>query len=310
MAISCETFRKLSEHVGVFLHSTNAGIINAGGGIYLIDSGSCAEDGRALLRSAGEFFPGRKILGILCTHAHTDHCGGSAHIKASTGCTVWAPEYDSHIMECPGIMGDMYWGGKSFADIRALSFENAEPVRADISYSSEINLGEVVLEPVPLPGHFYGQTGILARERDSDTRTFFMADAFFGASMIKRYWIPFMQDPQKFRESVERITCSRADFYVPSHGDIYTCENINAIAELNVMITREMEFIIIKLLREKPRTVDELLKEIADFAGIELGLSQYVLIGYTLRSYLSCMHDAGRIVFTLSGNIMRWHAKE
>ena len=57
-----------------------------------------------------------------------------------------------------------------------------------------------------------------------------------------------------------------------------------------------------------PKTTEQILKAVADRNGIRLGLSQYVLIGCTLRSYLSSLSDEGKIKYEISDNMMYWSA--
>ena len=51
---------------------------------------------------------------------------------------------------------------------------------------------------------------------------------------------------------------------------------------------------------------EELLKEVADYAGIRMKLGQVILIGCTLRAYLSCMYNRGLVVFEVTDNRLLW----
>ena len=57
---------------------------------------------------------------------------------------------------------------------------------------------------------------------------------------------------------------------------------------------------------KKPKTMEELLKAVADRSNITLKTSQYCLIGSTLRSYLSGLYEAGKITYTIEENRMIW----
>ena len=95
---------------------------------------------------------------------------------------------------------------------------------------------------------------------------------------------------------------------MPSHGTIHSRDSIHAIAELNILATLETETLIVKTLRKAAMTQEELLEAVADFAGLDVKLSQFVLIGSTLRSYLSCLYDSGRITYKIEDNRMLWQA--
>ena len=94
-----------------------------------------------------------------------------------------------------------------------------------------------------------------------------------------------------------------ADFYIPGHGDIVT--EIEGIAELNLLAILETEDMILDELK-KPKTMEELLKAVADRSNITLKTSQYCLIGSTLRSYLSGLYETGKITYTIEENRMIW----
>lgn len=51
------------------------------------------------------------------------------------------------------------------------------------------------------------------------------------------------------------------------------------------------------------------MKAVADYADLTLAMGQYVLIGCTLRSYLSGMYNDGKLTFEITGNRMMWKTK-
>jgi glyoxylase-like metal-dependent hydrolase (beta-lactamase superfamily II) len=163
----------------------------------------------------------------------------------------------------------------------------------------------ITMTAVPLPGHYFDQTGVLLHDNDDGKNVFFLGDALFGKSIIKKYWIPFLYDVGQFRTSLETIENTDADFFIPSHGEIYTKENIHEIAELNKLTTLETEALVLKILKA-PHTAEELLTAVADFGEIPLAMGQYVLIGCTLRSYLSCLYNENKVKYELVNNRMLW----
>ena len=54
---------------------------------------------------------------------------------------------------------------------------------------------------------------------------------------------------------------------------------------------------------------DQLVKGVFDHYGLTLDLGQYVLVGSTLRSYLSHLADEGRLEMRFANNRLRWHTK-
>ena len=307
VAINAHDFIQLSTNTGMFRDDTNIGIALSGKNIYIIDTGSNETVGQDILLALTELFPQKNIAAILNTHSHADHCGGNGFLVEHTGCEVWASRNEAHLIEFPELQSALIWGGRPFKKI-STSFYRAQTSGAvsHVFSGKPIALADIVIETVPLPGHYFDQVGILVHDKADQKQTFFLGDAIFGLSMIKRYWIPFMHDAPAFRKSLQLIADTPADFYVPSHGERYGAEDIHEIAEVNMLATIETELLIKKLLKRQSMTHEELLKAVSDYACIPMGVGQYILIGSTLRSYLSCLYDAHEVTFEVKENRMLW----
>ena len=368
---TANTYKKLSEHIGIFYNSTNIGVLNTKDSIYLIDTGTCAEDAKNLLESLTEIFPNKKVKAIFNTHSHSDHCGGNAYVVEKTNCKVGTPYLESLIMKFPYLTGALYWGGMPFESLAGQGFVNQVANKVDFILTSDddtggmgkkatvvaekaavpeekasvvpdkatvvpeeptvsqekpqffakeaqnplekvklikgkIELDELFIEIISLPGHFFDQVGFLVTDKSENKKVFFLGDGFFGIPLLNRFWIPFIYEPEDFRKSIEKIEEIYADFYIPGHGDVCTNENLEAVAEFNIIVTLEFEKLIKKLLLEKPQNQEELLKSVADYAGLELKESNYILIGTTLRSYLSSMNRRGILEHKIVENRLIW----
>lgn len=303
-----DCIERLSAHVALLPGQTNVALLESGDTLIALDTGQSASDAERLLHAAQETF-GKRIALILNTHSHADHCGANSRVVQKSQAAVWAPQKEALIMQMPHTMAYMYWGGGPFADLLSDGFVCTEP-----SYTIEraLHAGDVLrfetvsIECVSLTGHCFDQMGFLVTDNHSGTKTFFLGDALFGRTMLKRYWIPFMLEPELFRKSVERIERTQADFFVPGHGDLYTKDTIQAISEMNQVVTLETETLILKTLARAKLTQEELLEAVADFAGIDLKVGQFVLIGCTIRSYLASLYNRGRVSYKIEDNRMLW----
>lgn len=309
MPYSINDITLLTDKIGIFNSYAKSAFIIDETDIYLIDTGTGEQDGKDILKILKSLYPEKKIKAILNTHSHADHCGGNYIIQKETQAEIWTPEKESHIMAFTNLSAATCWGGNPFEELKNPVFTTENNTTATkIINGKIINLNSINISCIPLPGHFLDQTGFLVFDKDKNTKAFFLGDGFFGSSMLKRFWIPFMYNPVEFRNSINRIENTNADYYIPAHGEIYTKENINAIAEINIMVTLELESLIINLLKKEPMTQERLLKKAADYAEIKLKMNQYILIGSTIRSYLSSLYDRKLIRFEIINNEMIWLA--
>lgn len=307
MPYSINDITLLTDKIGIFNSYSKSAFLIDKNKIYLIDSGTGEDDGNDILKILATLYPHKKIKAILNTHSHADHCGGNFIIQKKTQCEIWAPEQESHVMAFSDLSAATCWGGNPFNELKNPVFTTKNnTIPSKTINETQINLKNFVINCIPLPGHFLDQTGFLIFDKTNNKKVFFLGDGFFGSSMLKRFWIPFMYDPLKFRNSIKTIEDTDADFYIPTHGEIYNRDNINAIAELNIMVTLELESLILNTIKKEPTTQEKLLKKIADYAEIKLKMNQYILIGSTIRSYISSLYDRNEIHFEIINNEMIW----
>ena len=56
----------------------------------------------------------------------------------------------------------------------------------------------------------------------------------------------------------------------------------------------------------KKQTFEQILKYIFDEYGLTMNSNQYILIGSTIKSYLSYLYDNSKISYEFKDNIMYW----
>lgn len=293
--------------------TTNIGIITAEipapgtpQNVYLVDSGADAEAGKEIYRLLSDLFPdGFTLQAVICTHSNSDHIGGNALLQKKTGCGIWATAGESGSITYPLLQAALIWGGFPFQEITGPVYvAETSTVTRIINFSDQIRLSRNrILSFIPLPGHYFEMCGIRITDEQDNKTVMFLGDSIFGRDMIKKYWIPFIFDVEKFKQTLNNIAEFPADFYVPSHGNVVT--EIDALVELNLIAVLETEASIIAALKQE-KTAEELLQYIADLNNITLRDGQYALIGSTLRSYLSHLHTQGKITHFIRHNKMFW----
>ena len=131
-----------TEGLGIYFIPTSAGHILIDGG--MPGEGQYVADA---IRKLG--FDPKDIKILLNSHAHLDHSGGLAELKALTGAQMIASEGDRSALE-----GGFYLGSE---DDRAM---NAPPVKVDrtIADGETLTLGDITLTAHVTPGHSRGCT--------------------------------------------------------------------------------------------------------------------------------------------------------
>lgn len=94
-----------------------------------------------------------------------------------------------------------------------------------------------------------------------------------------------------------------ARLYIPSH--VEATNNIEDLIEMNRSKINEIIEVIEKEC-EKEITFEEILKNIFNKYNLTMNVNQYVLIGSTIKSYLSYLKDESKITYEFIDNKMIW----
>ncbi|MGD9640878.1 MAG: MBL fold metallo-hydrolase, partial [Synergistaceae bacterium] len=144
------------------------------------------------------------------------------------------------------------------------------------------------LEIVPLPGHAHGQIGVLTPDG-----VLFTADSVISERILNKYGIPFTADHCRAMETFDMLDSFKADYFIPSHGDI--CQDIVPVTEANRRCLNALKDEILEICSE-PSTRDGIVGKLAQRHGLDMNLSQYVLIQSTVAALLSPLIDSGEIL--------------
>ena len=310
-AMSAAAIRELIPDVYVIPGGTNVGVIcvkdESGCALYLIDSGGSEKDARNIEAILNAHFRSWHLRAIINTHSHADHTGGNAYFTEKTKCEIWMPYLEKGSVENTLLQSSIAWGGFPLPELRVPYYVPAHCEATRVIRDEEcIELTDgKKIRFIALPGHYFEMLGVMCKTPDGKS-AFFAGDAVFGRSVIAKFSIPFMIDIFSFSDTLEKLRSVRADRYVPSHGEAVT--RIDETVEMNQIAVLQTISCIMKILKKKPHTAEELLTEVANANGISMKLAQYVLIGCTLRSFLTCLYEKGRITYEIVDNKMLWRA--
>ena len=260
--------------------------------VYLIDSGNDKDAGRKVRQILDK--NGWRLRAILNTHSNADHIGGNRYLQGQTGCRIYAPGIDCCYTNYPVLEPAFLYGGYPCADLRH-KFLMAQESEAE--YLTDSVLPKQI-KIIPLPGHFFDMVGF----RTADD-VVYLADCLSSKETLEKYRIGFIYDVQAYLDTLEKVKAMEAALFVPAHAE--STEHIAELAQFNIDNVWRIADEIQKLCRE-PRIFEDILKMLFNEYGLVMNFEQYVLVGSTVRSFLSWLKDSGRLEAYFDDNRLLW----
>ena len=137
--------------------------------------------------------------------------------------------------------------------------------------------------------------------------TAYIADSVTSEETLRKYGISYLWNYNEAIASLEYLKTVDAKVFVPAHAPV--TEDIRPLADANIETIRSVRDAILELCRT-PCPFENLLKRLFDRYSLTMNVQQYVLLGSTLRSYLSALCSEGSVGFDFSGNEMLWFKTE
>lgn len=283
---------KVGEKTYYIKNPTNIGIYKINDeDVFIIDSGNDKDAGKKILKIIDS--QGWNIKGIINTHSNADHIGGNKVIQDRTNCNIYAYNIEKCFIENPLLEPSFLYGGYPFKNLRN-KFLMAKESKVNLI---ENNLPEG-LEYFPLKGHFFDMIGI----KTSDD-VYFLGDSLFSKETITKYHLFYIFDIKEFLNTLDYLSTLNGKLYIPSHVEAHN--NISSLISLNKNKIYEIIDKIYNICNVE-KTFEEILKEIFDEYNLILNENQYVLIGNSLRSYLSYLKDENKLTYEFKNNKMLW----
>jgi len=151
------------------------------------------------------------------------------------------------------------------------------------------------LEIISLKGHSPNMIGIKTKEN-----VFFIGDAIASEETLNKYHIQYAYDINAYLETLNYLKTQNATF-IPSHAR--DTNDINNLIKINEQKTFEI-IKYIKKICETKKTFDSILKQLCDIYNVTLNMNQYVLLGSTIRSYLTYLFEKEEIIITFEDNFL------
>lgn len=260
--------------------------------VCLIDSGNDKDAGRKVRQLLDA--NGWQLKAIYNTHSNADHIGGNKYLQAQTGCKIYAPGIECDFTRHPLLEPSFLYGGYPCKDLRhkflMAQESNAEPLTREV-----LPEGFSLIE---LPGHFFSMVGF----RTPDD-VVYLADCLSSTETLDKYQIGFIYDVGAYLDTLEKVKTMQAVLFVPAHAA--PTREIASLAQYNIDKVQEIAAKILDLCAE-PRGFEELLQQLFAHYNLTINFEQYVLVGSTVRSYLSWLKDTGRLTARFTDNRLLW----
>ena len=288
---------KLGEKTYYIKNATNIGIYRINDtDVYLIDTGNDKDAGKKILKIVEE--QGWNVKGIINTHSHADHIGGNKIIQDRTNCRIFSHGAEIGFANHTIIETTLLYGGFPLKELEENKFLTAKASKVE---ELKDNLPEG-LKIIELKGHYFDMIGI----KTSDN-VYFLGDALISEETIKKYHVFFLYDIEKYLETLEYLSSLEARFFVPSHTEAKT--DINDLINLNREKIEEICNVIINIC-EKEYTYEEILKQVFEKYELRMNVNQYVLVGWTIKSYLSYLNRQEKLLYKFEDNKMLWYKQD
>lgn len=266
-----------------------------GNDVCLIDSGNDKEAGRKVRQILDA--NGWRLRAIYNTHSNADHIGGNKYLQTQTGCDIFAPGIERDFTVHPVLEPSFLYGGFPPQSLRH-KFLMAQESEADELTPESMPEN---LSMLPLPGHFFDMVGFKSADG-----AVFLADCLSSQETLDKYQITFVYDVAAYLNTLEMVRTLDGKNFVPAHAA--ATEEIAPLAQRNIDKVHEIAEKILQICIS-PIPFETILQRLFDSFALTMNIEQYVLVGSTVRSYLSWLNDSGRAEYRFENSQMLWRAK-
>lgn len=260
--------------------------------VCLIDSGSDKDAGRKVRQILDK--NGWKLKAIYNTHSNADHIGGNQYLQAQTGCKIYAPGIECAMTRHTVLEPAFLYGGYPCKALRH-KFLLAQGSHAEELTPDVLPEGFVMIQ---LPGHFFDMVGFRTPDQ-----VVYLADCLSSRETLDKYRVSFIYDVGAYLQTLEKVKTLEASMFVPAHAE--ATADIATLSQYNIDQVHGIADKIVALCAE-PINFEAILQKLFTDFGLVMNFEQYVLVGSTVRSYLSWLLDSGRLSAAFVDNRLLW----
>lgn len=273
----------------------NIGAIIGDGQAALVDTG--LDEGAARKALQAVEAAGLRLVAVVNTHAHADHCGGNAFVAKRTGAPIYAPPVEAALIQHTEFEPFFLFGASPFKAIDSKWF-HAAPTPVAHLLDARITLCGVTLEVLPAPGHSMNQVAIATGE------VAYLADALMAPEILARYPIQYCYDVLAHRQTLDRLGTLRKDWYVGAHFP--PTQDLAPLLEANRANLERTASAVLEALRPAAST-EEVVRAAAEALGVPpMDPAAYLLNAAAVKAHLSALVREGRAAFEIRDQRPLW----
>ena len=106
-----------------------------------------------------------------------------------------------------------------------------------------------------------------------------------------------------YLDTLEKVKTLSAELFIPSHAE--ATKEIAPLAQYNIDTVWEIAGRILELCAE-PKNFEVILQQLFSAYGLQMNFEQYVLVGSTVRSYLTWLKDGGKLNARFENGLLLW----
>lgn len=189
-------------------------LVDGGAEIALIDAGCGTANDAVLERIVRTGLSPDRIRALFITHAHADHAGGAAKLRAGLGLALMTSPEVAQILRAGDAAAASVDVGKAQGTYEPDFGYEAAPVDRELGDGERVRVGDVEVEVITTPGHSSGHLAFLVH--DGGRADLFTGDTLFfgGRIALQNIWDC---DLTSHLRSLERLGTHRFDGLFPGH---------------------------------------------------------------------------------------------
>ncbi|MFC7394918.1 MBL fold metallo-hydrolase [Scopulibacillus cellulosilyticus] len=289
---------KITEECYFFHSPVNVGYIRKGSTGILIDAGLDSSASKKVIRQLDE--RNWPLTHLLITHAHADHFGGAYKILTKRKIITLAPEVEADVLRYPKWEPIYLFQGNEPHESLRNKFIEGQAVQVDeYCHEGPIELGEISIECVSLPGHAENQMGVIYEG------ILFAADAYMSIETLNKHRIPYLVDLGRTLDSLKKMLELPVRGAVPGHG-IFE-ESFKETIQDNIQFHEDILSRIANILKDESNGLshEQMIQKVCQEWNIELkALPQWALYRTAITSYLHYLAQTGRVNMFIKQNML------